>query len=91
MSNAFMDFDRMRELIDGKVQPENLGEEMFMVTYKAAVNGELLFKCLLDLGEIFDHLDMDECTMLILGYAVGQHDLETIEYELTDEKHKKVH
>jgi hypothetical protein len=86
-----VDLDVIESLIHGKREPENLGEEMFIKMYKSAMAGELLFSILMDLNDLIDELGEDEWNMLVIGYAVGQHDLETVEYELSDDKTRKLH
>jgi hypothetical protein len=87
-----IDLARIELLIAGKETPTDLGEEMFLSAYTKGTEGELLFTFLIGLEETLDKLTVDELHLLVLGYAMGQHDLETAELELGNNKEpKKIH
>lgn len=83
-----IDLARLEVLINGKDTPNDLGEEMFLGSYTKGAEGELLFTYLMGLEETLDDLTLDELHLMVLGYAMGQHDLETSELILRDDKNK---
>lgn len=89
-----IDLDRIHQLAAGELEPTNLSEELFLTFYTKALEGELLFSILLDIDDsmgTIDKLTLDETHYLVLGYAMGQHDLEKMEFDLADDKNKKLH
>lgn len=85
-----IDLGRLELLINGNDTPRDLGEEMFLAGYIKSSEGILLFNFLLELEETLDNLTLDEIHLMVLGYAMGQHDLETTELALLNDD-SKVH
>ena len=86
-----IDMDRLNGISSGQLEPSNLGEELFLRMYTRAMEGELLFVTLMDMTDAFESLNILELNLILLGFAMGQHDLETMEYELTSDNNKKLH
>lgn len=79
-----IDLQRLEVLIKGDDTPNNLGEEMFLESYTKATEGDLLFSYLRKIGDTLDELNIDELHMVVLGYAMGQHDLETEDFVIAN-------
>lgn len=55
-----------------------------LAMYELAALGNLFFTSVLTLGETLDKLTAEELHYLILGYALGQKDLEELEAIVSD-------
>lgn len=70
---GFVDYSRIKELLDG-AEPEDNAEEVFRKTFLKASTGEPLINiCIDDKGEM-DYYGLYELQMFAMGYAIGQKD-----------------
>lgn len=79
-----IDIQRLYDLLAGKKMPEDLGDEVFLASYVAGVSGIIFHKHLMEVANLLDQLTFDELFILMLGYAMGQKDLEEQEGELEE-------
>ena len=61
-------------LIQGKAEPKNKYEKLFLHMYKAGLSGLPLLQVLNDLGENIQKMTVDDYDYLVIGYAFGQQD-----------------
>ena len=76
--------ERINKLITGEIDPETLGEEVFVNAYEAAISGVLLFSYLIEAKPPLNELTDDELHYIIMGYSMGQKTLEDAESELIE-------
>lgn len=80
-----IDLQRIEELIKGDAIPEDIGEEMFQLAYKEALGGTILIHVMIQIAEVLDDLTVDEIHMFLLGYAIGERDLEDAQAAMTEQ------
>jgi hypothetical protein len=62
---------RCQELIDGS-DPENTGEELFILCFEGAINNQDLGELVMTSGDAFNSANISELEMIIVGYSTGQ-------------------
>ena len=79
-----IDLQRIDKLISGEVVAETYAEEVFVVAYTCSSGGDTLMTLMLNLKGSLDALKLHEMHMILLGYAMGQHEVEELEANLAN-------
>jgi hypothetical protein len=66
---------RIIDIIEKQVDPENVAEEILLYMYEGSVEGVTMKQLMLSLPPEFDPYDIEHLTMVIVGYTEGQLDL----------------
>ena len=71
MAKIKIDLQRLEFLIRGD-EPKGLNEELFILSYKSGLSGELLMNAVLQVSGQFEDYDQNEINHFMVGYCLGQ-------------------
>ena len=83
-----IDLMRLDALIKGEM-PTTAAEEYFVLAYTAGLQGDLLLQTQLGIVDQLDYITLNDFHYFVLGYAMGQRDLNDVEEEMIETGHNK--
>lgn len=76
-----IDLARIEKIITGVEEPVDAAENLMLGAYNAAMCGALLMQFLTQLKDTLDLATIRDLHYLMLGYSIGQRDLEQLDLE----------